>query len=160
MNSIVINYEKKIEKLHQEIYPQISKLLHDIHDGRNLLDFSALEENISLLSDEFLSLYKIESKLIFPAILAALNTNESSVYAPNFTEIIQLISSKEAKIEKYLNSIKHVTEGHQEFDGDIKEEVMDLIRIFKDDYFPSKHQWSELLLKLVPKLDNSSEISS
>ena len=49
MNSIVINYDKKIAKLHHEIYPQISKLLQDIHDGRNLLDYSALEENISLL---------------------------------------------------------------------------------------------------------------
>ena len=160
MNTIVINYEEKIEKLHQEIYPQISKLLHDIHSGRNLFDYSVIEENISLLSDEFLSLYKIESKLIFPAILAALNTNETSVYAPNFTEIIQLISSKEAKIHKYLNAIQRATEGHTEYNVDIQEEVMDLLQIFKDDYFPSKQKWTELLTKLIPKIEASSELSS
>ncbi len=155
MCATVNKYERKIDKLQKIVYPQISALLEEISCYRNLFDYDTLEENITLLTNEFNSLTSLEEKLIFPAIVAVFNTKESNSHFPNIAEIVQLTASKETKIKKFLASIKEVVAvDKNHYNNDFEKAIVCLLHLFNDAYFPSKIKWTSLLQMLTPESVN------
>lgn len=153
MCTTVNRYQSKIDTLKNKIYPSVSDLLSEVSCYRNVFDYDNLEPSINTLSNEFSSLCSVEEKLIFPAIISVFNTNNGNPdFFPNVQEIVQLTLSKEQKIYKSLLDIQAIVNvDNNHYSNDFEKQVLQLIHIFNEAYFPCKKQWIALLQMLTPQ---------
>lgn len=151
MCATVNKYEKKIDKLHHTIYPQISELLNEIICYRNLYNYEGLDEMVKSLYKEFNSLSSFEEKLVFPAITSLFRQDAEKDFFPNIPEIIKLTGNKVAKIKTYLAEIKNIVlVDRNHYSNDFEKDILQLLHLFDDAYFPAKHRWNAMLQMLNP----------
>jgi hypothetical protein len=152
MCATVNKYQATINELQNVIYPSILNILEEVVCYRNIYEYEGLEKCIVAIKEEFSSLCSLEDKLVFPAIISVFNSKKEDSFFPNIQEIIFLTSNKENKIKTLVSSIIDITKiNKNQLQTDFEKEVYELIQLFNDTYFPSKHKWISLLQMLTPK---------
>lgn len=152
MCATVNKYERKIQKLQKVIYPQISDLIEEIKCYIDVYNYDGLEENVSMLQREFSSLISVEDKLVFPVILSVFKNDFDFKYFPNIAELLHFTSAKNAKIKIYLSNIeKIIIIKEVQVIGDFEKDILRLIQMFSEVYFPAKQRWNALLQMLTPE---------
>jgi hypothetical protein len=157
------NYRNLINRLSQEVYPELEKSLNNItsEDAGSLKNL--LNTTIIVIQKELHSLERFEKKLIFPAILSLVDADEKCKdFEPNIEEIINLTTIKEERLIKCFEKVSDILDHEEVFNSDynqqrVIEKLHGLTDIFYNDFIPEKKRWRELLVQLQSYLSAQFE---
>ncbi len=142
-----------IQSITDQLYPVIMDHLKTIQPLKikYLEDdsFANIFDLLDELNDEFVSLSKYETRLMFPLILNLLKEDCKSMENCNHaTELQNLITKKEDRINNLVLSLEVEAEL---LEPEKKEPLLSIINIFAHNYTNTKHDLHKCILQLQRK---------
>lgn len=141
-----------IESLMYELYPVIQHqfilvaLRYDMSGVENS-PYNKVLELINCLKSEFQSLTNYENRLVFPVVLKREKQYSSNSETPNFEDLQQLTCGKEQRILQLADDLS--TEFEKSELSKVDDSVIELIRLFKNDFATYKHKWNKTISNLL-----------